>query len=132
MIGQTNLSAGTRTTLIPDILGSVIGALDSGTGVLSKAGYQPFGESPSTAGTFRYTGARIDAETGGLYDFRARMYSPRLGRFLQPDPIGYDGGINLYAYVNNDPLNLVDIYGLAADSPMRSLSGYFYESVDAL
>jgi RHS repeat-associated protein len=78
----------------------------------SKAGYQAFGESSVTSGTFRYTGARIDAETNGLYDFRARIYSPTLGRFMQTDPIGANGGINLYAYVNNDPLNATDPLGL--------------------
>jgi RHS repeat-associated protein len=36
---------------------------------------------------------------------RARVYAPALGRFLQADPIGTDGGVNLYAYVENDPLN---------------------------
>ena len=50
-------------------------ALDSGTGAITKTGYQRYGGSPSAAGTFRYTGARIDAETNVLYDFRARMYS---------------------------------------------------------
>jgi hypothetical protein len=39
------------------------------------------------------------------------MYSPALGRFLQPDPIGYAGGSNLYAYVGNDPVNLTDPHG---------------------
>ena len=109
---QLNVAASTRMTYIPDLLGSVIGALDSGTGAITKTGYQPYGESPFTAGTFRYTGARIDAETNGLYDFRARMYSPVLGRFLQADPIGVRGGINLYGYVGNDPLNAVDPSGV--------------------
>jgi RHS repeat-associated protein len=39
----------------------------------------------------------------GLYFHRARSYSPALGRFLQTDPIGTDGGLHLYAYVGNDP-----------------------------
>ncbi len=112
---QLNVAASTRTTYIPDLLGSVIGALDSGTGAITKTGYQPYGESPSTAGTFRYTGARIDAETNGLYDFRARMYSPVLGRFLQADPIGVRGGMNLYGYVGNDPLNGKDPSGLCLE-----------------
>ena len=91
MLNQINSAAGTRTTFIPDVLGSMIGTLDSGSGAITKTGYQPFGESASTTGTFRYTGARIDAETNGLYDFRARMYSPVLGRFIQADPVGTTG-----------------------------------------
>jgi RHS repeat-associated protein len=58
-----------------------------------------------------------NSETNGLYYFRARHYSPGIGRFLQTDPIGRKGGINLYAYVGNDPLNLVDATGRSADSP---------------
>jgi RHS repeat-associated protein len=121
VLNQVNVSANTRTTFIPDTQGSIIGTLDSSSGAITKTGYQVFGESTSTAGTFRYTGARIDAETNGLYDLRARMYSSVLGRFLQPDPKGYisagnairyDGAINLYVYVGNDPLNATDPLGL--------------------
>jgi RHS repeat-associated protein len=66
--------------------------------------------SPSGTG-FGYDGYRYDPETG-LYHTGARYYDPRLGRFLQPDPIGQAGGVNLYAYVGNDPLNAVDPSGL--------------------
>ena len=123
VLSQMNVAAGTRATLIPDVQGSIIGSLDSGS-TLTKTGYQSFGENPSlTSGTFNYTAQRLDAETAGsssqpsgLYFYRARMYSPTWGRFLQTDPIGYVGGTNLYAYVGNDPLNATDPTGLYCSS----------------
>ena len=94
--------------------GSVI-ALTGTCGVISERyTYSPYGESSSTSATgnpYRYTGRELDAETG-LYYYRARFYSPSLGRFLQPDAIGYADNLNLYAYVGNDPLNLRDPTGL--------------------
>jgi RHS repeat-associated protein len=112
-LNQMNVVAGTRATLVPDILGSIIGSQDSSSGALTKIGYLPYGKSPS-AGPFGFTGQRVDVETGGFYYYRARHYSPAWGRFLQADPIGYADGANLYAYVRNDPLNNTDPLGLDA------------------
>jgi uncharacterized protein RhaS with RHS repeats len=55
----------------------------------------------------------MDYETG-LYYYRARYYDPRAGRFITKDPIGFEGGINIYAYVKNNPINMIDPEGFAA------------------
>jgi RHS repeat-associated protein len=116
VLNQTNVVAGTRAALIPDIQGSVIASVDSVSGTFSKIGYLPYGKSASAPGSFGYTAQRIDPETNGLYYYRARQYSPAWGRFLQTDPIGMQGGINLYAYVGNDPLNFNDPDGMMKDA----------------
>jgi len=54
---------------------------------------------------------RLDRETGLLY-CKNRYYSPDLGRFIGRDPIGYEGGLNLYYYVENKPTVFVDSLGL--------------------
>ena len=127
VLNQINVGASTRDTLLPNLLGSIIASFDT-AGALTKFGYQPYGSGPA-APQFAYTGQRIDLETGGLYYYRARHYSPAWGRFLQADPIRYDGGMVLYAYAGNDPLNLLDPLGLNAEGATsgrepRSPQGY--------
>jgi RHS repeat-associated protein len=76
--------------------------------------YSAYGESDVAPQTFGYTGQLYLASLGAYY-YKARMYSPQTGRFLQPDPIGYTDGMNLHAYVGGDPINAVDPSGLAGE-----------------
>ncbi len=69
---------------------------------------------------YGYTGRRWDGESG-LWYYRNRMYSAKLGRFMQRDPAGYMDGLNLYAYVRNNPLRYLDPAGLTAVNEYQSL-----------
>lgn len=70
------------------------------------------------SGRFGYTGQVFMREFGTselqLHYYKARMYLPHLGRFLQPDPIGYDDGMNMYTYVGNNWVNYNDPSGTVA------------------
>lgn len=107
---------------ITDQQGSVAYILNASGGVVESYTYDTYGMprifnpsglqiSASTIGnTTMYAGRTWDAECA-LYYNRARYMSPELGRFITRDPIGYAGGINLYAYTLNSPLNGTDPFG---------------------
>jgi RHS repeat-associated protein len=115
--------AGTATTAIrrlrTDHQGSVTAITNNAGAATALRTYDEWGIPKSTTaagavtttftsiGRFGYTGQAWLPELG-LWYYKARIYSPTLGRFLQTDPIGYDGGDNLYRYVDNDPVNLTD------------------------
>jgi RHS repeat-associated protein len=87
--------------------------------VVWQADYDPFGAASVDAGStavnqHRFPGQYEDVETQLHYNYH-RYYDPRSGRYLTPDPIGINGGINLFAYVKNNPVVLKDVLGLDCD-----------------
>ncbi len=112
-----------------DGLGSVTSLSDSKGNLVSTYEYDSFGNLTSSTGSisnpFLYTGREFDAETG-LYFYRARYYNPSIGRFISEDPIGFAGGINMYAYVGNNPGNYTDPEGLFW--PIDCIKCFYYRN----
>jgi RHS repeat-associated protein len=99
---------------LDDLLGSTRALTDSSGNVVESIDYDSFGNGASSLTRYGYTGREWDADAG-LYYYRARWYDPQMGRFISEDPIGLEGGINLYAYVQNNPLSFRDPTGLLQD-----------------
>jgi RHS repeat-associated protein len=97
-----------------DALGSIIALTDANGVVRTRYNYSPYGVTQvigeASENPFQFT-AREKDETGSYY-YRARYYSPEMGRFISEDPIGLAGGSNFYSYVRNAPVNWLDPLGL--------------------
>lgn len=103
-------------------LGSVVALTDGSGNLVERYEYDPYGRpsffdandnalSLSAVGNaILFTGRDFDAETG-LYYYRARTMHPGLGRFMQHDPLMYVDGMNIYGYVGNMPIVMVDSWG---------------------
>ncbi len=100
-----------------DHLGTPQKMIDSSGAVVWAATYDAFGKANITVAAVennhRFPGQYYDAETGLHYNY-FRYYNPQTGRYITPDPIGLEGGVNLFAYVGNDPLNWADPSGEVA------------------
>ena len=105
--------AGAAMYYAADHLGSIRQATDTSGAVTLTRDYDPYGNplaGSSTSG-YAFTGREWDSETG-LYYYRARHYDPAVGRFTTEDPIGWSGGVNLFAYTDNHPTTGTDPTGL--------------------
>ncbi len=107
--------------LLSDHLGSTVVVTNASGVLISEQRYLPFGQARSDVGSitqtdFGYTGQRsLDSGMGGLMDYKARFYSPALGRFVQPDSIipnpGNPQAFNRFSYTANNPINYNDPTG---------------------
>ena len=72
---------------------------------------QATADKPTITSNLRLPGQYEDAETGLHYNYR-RYYDPEIGRYISQDPIGLEGGVNLFSYVGGNPLSFIDPTGL--------------------
>ena len=114
-----------------DHLGAPLQATNAKGQVLWAAAYEPFGqatvvspaptaERPAVEINLRLSGQYWDDETGLHYNFH-RNYGPSIGRYVQSDPIGLNGGVNTYVYVAGNPVSSVDPRGLDNANPFGPL-----------
>jgi RHS repeat-associated protein len=114
------LRSGATSFYNADGLGSVTSLTNAGGALAQTYTFDSFGKQTASSGSLtnalRCTGREFDAESS-LYFMRARHFDPATGRFIGEDPLDFAGGINFYAYSQNNPVLVTDPFGL---SPLSS------------
>ena len=112
---ENSLSQPGMFFFLNDHLGTPQKIVNASGNLVWQAVYQPFGEAQIRMAivscNLRFPGQYFDSESGLHYNWH-RYYDPETGRYITADPIGLEGGVNLYSYVENSPVNLVDPSGL--------------------
>jgi RHS repeat-associated protein len=115
LTGTTNSPSATQAAYLQDGLGSVIGTANASGTLTANQRFDAWGNKTTSSGTipqYGYTGREPDQT--GLTFYRARYQHPGLGRFVSRDPMGMADSVSPYAYVANNPVNLIDPMGLVA------------------
>jgi RHS repeat-associated protein len=111
------LRSGATSYYEADGLGSITSLTNAAGALAQTYTYDSFGKLTASAGQltnpFQYTGREFDSETS-LYYYRARYYGPSTGRFISEDPSKFEGGMDLYAYADNNPVLMEDPFGLSS------------------
>ena len=118
ILTQSTVAAVSKDKLcwfVNDHLGTPMMIVDENQKVVWEGTHSPFGNTAITVNTiennFRFPGQYFDAESSLNYNFH-RYYDYSLGRYLRADPIGIDGGLTIYAYSDQNPINSIDPLGL--------------------
>ncbi|PWU12227.1 MAG: hypothetical protein C5B50_21880 [Verrucomicrobia bacterium] len=120
-----------------DLRGSTIAITDGNANIRERFEYSSYGmllyRSDSTDTPFLYNGRYgVMTEANGLLYMQARYYNPYICRFINPDPSGFGGGLNLYAYASGNPISLTDPFGLFGNPVSGPNGSSFPWSVYAL
>lgn len=117
-----------RTYFLSDAINSTIALTNSSGAIQNTYSYDHYGNATQSNATltnpYQYAGRETD--TAGLYYYRARYYSPMMGSFISEDPARFAGGqLSFYAYVDGNPLNYIDPYGLwcLSEAAIGAISG---------
>jgi RHS repeat-associated protein len=109
-----------------DGLSSITELTNQSGAIVQRYVYSSFGKiesqlDPNFVQPYAYTSREFDAEFE-LYHYRARTYDARIGRFLEEDPIGIHGSLNLYTYLDANPIGAIDPLGLDAVDNVANLA----------